>query len=92
MKTISMEILKRNPLGNMERRCVDISGLNEVLTPEEIFMMEFKINEIPSIRAHISVNDVPSFTPDSHFCRNVKDCTEKGKCQSIVKYDRACND
>ena len=58
MKTISLELRKRDILGHMEMRgIVDLTELNEMLTHEEIFAIEHKINEIPWMRAHISIRE-----------------------------------
>lgn len=58
MKTITLELRKRHPhTGVMDIRKVDLTDLEDILTPQEVFQLEFKMNEIPSIRAHISINE-----------------------------------
>lgn len=55
MKTISLELRKRDVSGTWMRILVDLTELNEILTREEIFAIEHKINEIPAVCAHISI-------------------------------------
>ena len=59
MKQIILELMKRNPhTGILTRGEADITNLDSVLTPQEIFALEFKINELGFLRAHISVREI----------------------------------
>lgn len=64
MKQIMMEVRKRDrETGEMESRTIDMSSLDEFMTPGEIFNLEFTLNGIPwEYRFHISVNDSPDVT------------------------------
>jgi hypothetical protein len=56
MKRLIMEVRKFNRVnGQTFTHRFDLTPLMDELTPEEIFMMEYKINEIPSVRVHLSI-------------------------------------
>lgn len=58
MKQLIMEVRKRNPdTGELDTRTVDVTPLVDILTTHEIFAMEYKMNEILSIRIHLSLNE-----------------------------------
>jgi len=58
MKTLNMEVRKRDAqTGEMNVRVCDLSSLTDMLTPNEIFLMELRLNEILSIRVHLSLDD-----------------------------------
>lgn len=69
MKTITMEIRKRSDSGQMSMRSVDLTELVDILTPEEVYKMEQAINsEVPSLRAHISINE----ETEGHYNRRIE--------------------
>lgn len=58
MKKLIMELRKRNrETGLEDYREMDMTPFLEFLTLEEVFAMEFKLNEIPSIRVHLSIGE-----------------------------------
>lgn len=61
MKQIMMEVRKRNTEnGEMEVRTIDLSSLDDFMSPGEIFNLEFTLNGIPwEYRFHINVIDSP---------------------------------
>lgn len=52
-----LRVIKTNPLGNKEIVEIPLPGLTEVMTPQEIFAMEFKLNELPKFRFHIETHE-----------------------------------
>lgn len=57
MKTMTIRIMKRQREGEMIEKTIDISDLTEILTPQEVFMMEMKLNELPYLRFHIEMKE-----------------------------------
>lgn len=54
--TAVMRVIKRNLDGSPVERTIDISPLTEILTPHELFLMEFHLNKL-ALRFHITVTD-----------------------------------
>lgn len=49
----TIRIIRRNALGNHESIEIPLPRLGEILTPSDVFIMEYKLNEIPHMRFHI---------------------------------------
>lgn len=50
-----LRIIKVNPLGNKEIKEIPLDGIEEILTPNDLFMVEFKLNEIRNLQFHLEV-------------------------------------
>ena len=81
-----------NALGNKETVEIPLPKLGEVLSPQDVFLMEMKLNEIPNMRFHVETRGYLSEIPNPEHCRHKEICGHTGKCESIRKYDRSCND